>query len=64
MDLLAAETAPFAVDLGLTIAIAVLEVVGLLIGRSCRQWWTAPCPTLTRISTRSNWDHSARRRAG
>ena len=32
MDLFAAETAPFAVALGLTLAIALIEVAGLLIG--------------------------------
>ncbi len=34
MDLFAAETAPFAVALGLTLAIALIELIGVLIGLS------------------------------
>lgn len=37
MDLLAAETAPFAVALGLTLAIAVIELAGVLIGLSASE---------------------------
>ena len=32
MDIFAGETAPFAVALGLTLAIAIIELVGLLMG--------------------------------